>query len=131
MTPERRAEGLAAAARVRRGELLAAAERVAAVGGVTVVERPAPGTVMLELATAVGETCLSEVVVTTAAVTVADRPGWGCVLGWDDEGALAAALCDSGDPEAAAALAELALADEATARAATSAAVAATRVAFG
>ncbi|NKQ58231.1 hypothetical protein HFP15_35805 [Amycolatopsis sp. K13G38] len=106
---ERRAEGLAAAARTDRSALLALAEPIAARGEVTVEVAPEPRTVMTVLETPIGQQCLTEVVVTTAAVTVAGTRGWGCVLGWDAEAALAAALADAADPAGADRLAEAAL----------------------
>lgn len=95
MTPERRSEGLAAAARVLRGELVEQAEGIAAGRSCQVVEPPAPGSVMVELESPVGSFCLTEVVVTTARVEVDGVAGWGCVLGFDEEGALAGALLDA------------------------------------
>ena len=95
MTPEQRAAGLAAAARVRRADLLAAADGIAGAGQVEMLEAPVPRSVMLELETAAGAFCVSEVVVTTALVAVGGAEGWGCVMGWDDEGALAAATCSA------------------------------------
>lgn len=95
MTPERRSEGLAAAARVLRGELVERAEGIAAGQPCRVVEAPAPGSVMVELESPVGSFCFTEVVVTTARVEVDGTPGWACVLGFDEEGALAGALLDA------------------------------------
>ncbi len=109
LSPERRTEGLAAAARVDRPALLALAEPIAAHPDVTVEVAPEPRTVMAVLGTPIGQQCLTEVVVTTAAVTVAGAAGWGCVLGWDAEAALAAALADAADPAGADQLAETAL----------------------
>lgn len=128
MTPGRLTEGLAAAARVRRDDLLDLAEQLASSQAVAVVEPPRGGTVMVELESPVGPFCFTEAVVTTALVTVDEREGWGCVLGWDEEGALAAALLDAAGAEAAAQLAEAALEDERGARELTQRAVAATRV---
>ncbi|MBV8087433.1 MAG: phosphonate C-P lyase system protein PhnG [Chloroflexi bacterium] len=93
MSPEELAQGLAAAARVRRELLLALAERALEQEAVRVTEPPAPGSVMLSLDVAVGEFNLAEVVVTTAAVTLNGADGWGCVVGFDEKGALAAAVC--------------------------------------
>jgi alpha-D-ribose 1-methylphosphonate 5-triphosphate synthase subunit PhnG len=95
VTPERRAEGLAAAARTLRAELLEHAETQARARAVDVLRSPAPGSVMLELDSPVGRFCFTEVVVTSAEVRVEDREGWGCVLGYDEEGALAAAILDA------------------------------------
>ena len=123
-----RSEGLAAAARVRRSELLELAESIAAAGGVAVIEPPAAGSTMLELTTRIGTFCFTEVVVTTARVHSRDGDGWGCVLGWDAEAALAAALCDARRDERVAVLANLALADEAAARTERRRAIGATKV---
>jgi alpha-D-ribose 1-methylphosphonate 5-triphosphate synthase subunit PhnG len=83
---------------------------------------------MTVLDTPIGQQCLTEVVVTTAAVTVAGTPGWGCVLGWDAEAALAAALADAADPAAADRLAETALRTEERERAVRTAQVRTTRM---
>jgi alpha-D-ribose 1-methylphosphonate 5-triphosphate synthase subunit PhnG len=128
LTPERRAEGLAAAARVRRDDLLDLAEQVAAGGGVTVLEPPRPASVMVELDGPAGVFCFTEVVVTTARVQVEGAGGWGCALGWDAEGALAAALADAAGGGCAVELAEWALEDETAARLELALGVAATRV---
>lgn len=112
MSPERRVEGLAAAARCRRAPLLELGEAIAARGHVELVERPAPQTVMLELSSAVGAFCLGEAVVCATRVTVAGDAGFACVLGFDAEGALAAALADAAGGQAADELAADALADE-------------------
>lgn len=125
---ERRAEGLAAAARIDRLALLALAEPIAARGEVTVEVAPEPRTVMTMLDTPIGRQCLTEVVVTTATVTVAGTPGWGCVLGWDAEAALAAALADAADPAGADRLAEAALRAEEQQRSARVARVRMTRM---
>lgn len=109
---ESRAEGLAAAARTHRDELLALAEPIAGWRDVTVKAAPEPGTVLAELATPIGRQCLTEVIVTTAEVVVAGNPGWACVLGWDAEAALAAALLEAADPDAAARLGAAALGEE-------------------
>jgi alpha-D-ribose 1-methylphosphonate 5-triphosphate synthase subunit PhnG len=106
---DRRAEGLAVAARTHRDELLAMAEPLAARDDVSVDVAPDPRTVMSVLDGPIGRQCLAEVVVTVTTVTVGDRSGWGCVLGWDAEAALAAALLDAADPVAADRLAEEAL----------------------
>lgn len=126
-----RVEGLAAAARCRRAELLVLGERIAGEGSVEVVERPAPQTVMLGLSSAVGAFCLGEAVVTAARVTVSGDGGFGCVMGFDAEAALAAALADAAGGAAADELATGALADEAHARADEDGDVAATRVTLG
>lgn len=100
MTPEQRSEGLAAAARVLRRDLLELAEAAATRPGARVVTPPEAGTVMLEFDAPVGTFAFTEAVVTTAEAGIGDRSGWGCVLGWDEEGALACALLDAlaGDP---------------------------------
>lgn len=95
MTPERRSEGLAAAARVLRGELVEQAEGLAARRRCRVVDAPAAGSVMIEMESPVGAFCLTEVVVTTAKVEVDGAAGWGCILGFDEEAALAGALLDA------------------------------------
>ena len=91
-------------------------------------EPPRAGTVMVRLRGPVGEFCLTEVVVTTAAAVFAGRTGRACVMGWDEEGALACALLAAAASGEAAALAEEALAAEAADREARLRAVAATRV---
>lgn len=121
-------EGLAAAARVRRAELIALAEEIAQQGGVEVSQAPAAGTIMVELDSSVGAFCFTEVVVTTARVRVARLDGWAAVLGWDAEGALASALCEAVADERAFDLARNALEDEAAAREDLLRAVAATKV---
>ena len=122
-------EGLSAAARVRREGLLDLAEAVAAGGAeVAVAEPPRAGTVMVRLRGPVGEFCLTEVVVTTATAVVAGRRGWACVMGWDEEGALACALLAAAGSAEAAALAGEALAAEAADHESRLRAVAATRV---
>jgi phosphonate C-P lyase system protein PhnG len=121
-------EGLAAAARVRRDELLTLADELAQSHEVDVVERPTPGTLMLELESSVGPFCFTEVVVTTARVRIAHTEGWGAVMGWDAEGALAGALCDAAGGERATTLARNALADESERRIARMRAVASTKV---
>jgi alpha-D-ribose 1-methylphosphonate 5-triphosphate synthase subunit PhnG len=125
---ENLSEGLAAAARVRRQELLDLAERVATTRRVVVTSAPAAGSVLVDLDSPVGAFCFTEVVVTTGRVEVEDCAGWGCALGWDPEGALAGALLDA-DPSAAAfSLARRALADEESERLRRRRAVATTRV---
>jgi hypothetical protein len=121
------AEGLAAAARVRREALLDLAETVAAAGA-EVAEPPRAATVLQRVSGPVGTFCLTEVVVTTATALAGGRRGWACVLGWDEEGALAAALVAAGRPPGARELADEALAAEATHRRERLHAVAATRV---
>ncbi|MEN3282245.1 MAG: Phosphonate metabolism protein PhnG [Solirubrobacteraceae bacterium] len=128
MTPERRAAGLAAAARVCREQLLAIGERVAGGRGVEIIQPPTPGSVMLELDSSVGPFCLGEAVITTCSVSVDGRTGWASVLGLDRPGALAAALAEAdGRPEADA-LSDAALALEQAARDAQARAVAETKV---
>lgn len=116
MTPEELVTGLAAAARVRRERLLGLAGAVAGENDVRVDESPRPSSVMLQLDTPVGEFCLGEVVVTTAGVTVGTAEGWACVIGYDEEGALAAALCATAGGDRARLLAREAQAEEAAAR---------------
>ena len=128
MTRGQITEGLAAAARVRRDELVALADDLAQRHDVDVLEGPAPSSVMLEIESGVGAFCLTEVVVTTARVNVGRNGGWGAVLGWDAEGALASALCDAAGGEPAQTLARNALADESERRVERMRAVAATRV---
>jgi alpha-D-ribose 1-methylphosphonate 5-triphosphate synthase subunit PhnG len=123
-----RSEGLAAAARVRRPDLLALAEEVALAAAVDLVDPPAAASVMLELESSVGTFCLTEVVVTTARVRAGEADGWGCVLGWDAEGALATALCDAAAGARAEDLARHALDVESAARRERLHAVAATKV---
>ncbi|HKF76682.1 MAG TPA: hypothetical protein VKF59_11115 [Candidatus Dormibacteraeota bacterium] len=120
-------EGLAAAARVRRERLLDLAEAVAAAGA-EVVEPPRAGTVMVRLESRVGTFCLTEVVVTTATAVVSGRRAWACVMGWDEEGALACALLAAAGSREAMELAGAALADESAERRERLLAVAATRV---
>ena len=128
MTRAELSEGLAAAARVRRSELIALADDVAERNDVDILEGPTPGSVMMELQASVGTFCLSEVVVTTARIRIARTEGFGAVLGWDAEGALAGALCDAAGGGRAEMLARNALADEAEHRTARMRAVAATKV---
>lgn len=131
MSPERRVEGLAAAARCRRPQLLGLGERIAAAGGVELLARPAPQTVMVELSSAIGTFCLGEAVVTAASVAVAGAGGFACVMGFDAEAALAAALADAAGGPAADELAGEALADEERERLREARDVAATRVRLG
>ena len=128
MTAERRSAGLAAAARVAREELLDLAEATASEDAVTVVSAPAAGGVMIDVETHAGAFCACEVVVTTASVRVRETNGWACVLGFDREAALAAAILDARPDVAVETLAADALAREAAARAAEDAALAGTRV---
>ncbi len=112
---------------MRRERLLDLAELVAA-RGAQVVEPPRAATVMIRLRGPVGTFCLTEAVVTTAEALVDGHLGWGCVLGWDEEGALACALLAAGRPDGAPELAQAALADEEAERRRRLEAVAATRV---
>ena len=128
MTRAEFSQGLAAAARVRRNELIALADDLASRNAVDLLEAPAPSTVMMELESSVGPFCLTEVVVTTARVRVARTEGYGAALGWDAEGALAGALCDAAGGERAETLARRALADEDESRAERMRAVATTKV---
>jgi len=120
--------GLAAAARVKRSELLDVAERIARGEQVSIVEAPAARSVMLELGTAVGSFCFTEVVVTTASVRVGRSFGWAAVMGFDQEAALAAALADAVDSAEVHSLASTALASEETERRRTASVMALTRV---
>jgi alpha-D-ribose 1-methylphosphonate 5-triphosphate synthase subunit PhnG len=125
------AQGLAAAARVRRDALIALADETAAAYAVDLTEAPAPNSVLLEVESAAGSFYLTEVVITAARVRVEGRDGYGCVLGWDAGGALAGALCDAAAPherERVALLAQEALDAEAADRQAHMHAIEATRV---
>lgn len=128
MTPEELVSGLAAAARVCRERLLGLAEAVAGENDVRVDERPRPSSVMLRLDTPVGGFCLGEVVVTTAGVNIGGAEGWACVIGYDEEGALAAAVCATAGGDRARLLAREAQAGEAAARVRDEEAAAATRI---
>jgi len=128
MTKRELSEGLAAAARVRRDELLSLAEDIAERERVEVIASPSPSSVMIELTTSIGPFCFTEAVVTTARVRTRNGDGWGAVMGWDAQGALAGALCDAAGGEHAAALARHALDDEASRRRDRMRAVAATKV---
>jgi alpha-D-ribose 1-methylphosphonate 5-triphosphate synthase subunit PhnG len=126
---EERSAGLAAAARVRREALIALADELA--GGelpIETIDPPAPGTVLVEVETRAGAFCFTEVVVTTATIALGESVGWGCVLGYDREGALAGALLDAARDGRVEALAREALGAERTARAAFERALAGTRV---
>ena len=131
MSPRRRAEGLAAAARVQREQLLDIGERIAATAPVSLVQPPVASSAMLEVQSAVGASCLGEVVVTTCSVTVDGERGWSCVLGWDRAGALAAALADAVAGREVEELGRRALEFEAAARRTEDHALAATRVLLG
>lgn len=122
------AAGLAAAARTHRDDLLALGEHIAETRTVDLLSAPAPQSVLVELAGPIGVSGLGEAIVTTTSVTVDGRPGWSCVLGWDDAGSLAAALCEAVDDDAANALAAQALDTEADIEDARAAAVALTKV---
>jgi alpha-D-ribose 1-methylphosphonate 5-triphosphate synthase subunit PhnG len=122
------AEGLAAAARTHRDDLLALGEHIAESRTVDLHTAPAPQSVLVELAGPIGVSGLGEAIVTTTSVSVDGRPGWSCVFGWDDAGSLAAALCEAVADEAVRALAEQALDTEAEAAEAKAAAVALTKV---
>ncbi len=129
MTDEERSAGLAAAARVRRDALIDLAEQIAAGdAAIEVIDAPAPGSVVVEVETRVGAFCFTEVVVTTATVALGESVGWGCVMGYDREGALAGALLDAARDGRVEALAQAALAEEDAARAAFEQALAGTRV---
>lgn len=131
MSEERRAAGLAAAARVCRDELLALGERIAAEHQVELLEPPAPGTVMLELETGLGEFCLGEAAVTTCLVRADGTEGWGAVIGLDHAGAVAAALADARGGAEGEVLGETALDREATERELRDRRIGATRVVLG
>lgn len=131
MTAEERVEGLAAAARCRRPQLLALGARIAADTEVRVLEHPAPRSVMLELDGPVGAFCLGEAVVTTARAVVDGAEGFACVMGFDGQAALAAALADARADASADTLAADATRQERDARAAEDHDVAATRVTLG
>jgi alpha-D-ribose 1-methylphosphonate 5-triphosphate synthase subunit PhnG len=122
------AAGLAAAARTHRDDLLTLGEHIAQTRAVDLHAAPAPQSVLVELAGPIGVCGLGEAIVTTTSVAVDGRPGWSCVLGWDDSGSLAAALCEAADDDAAHALAERALSTEVEAAQARAAAVAQTKV---
>jgi alpha-D-ribose 1-methylphosphonate 5-triphosphate synthase subunit PhnG len=129
VTDEERSAGLSAAARVRREALIALADEIGAGNAaVEVIDAPAPGTIVVEAATRAGTFCFTEVVVTTATVALGERLGWGCVMGYDREGALAGALLDAVRDARVEALAGASLADERAARASFERALAQTRV---
>jgi alpha-D-ribose 1-methylphosphonate 5-triphosphate synthase subunit PhnG len=128
MSPEELVTGLAAAARVRRERLLSLAGAVTAENDVRVDQSPRPSSVMLELDSPVGDFSLGEVVVTTAGVTLGTAQGWACVMGYDDEGALAAALCAAAGGDRARLLARDARAEEAAAARREEEAAATTRI---
>jgi alpha-D-ribose 1-methylphosphonate 5-triphosphate synthase subunit PhnG len=65
--------GLAAAARERRGELLALAERIADTEQVQLVRAPTAGSVLIELDSPIGTAVVGEALVTTARTRVGDR----------------------------------------------------------
>src|SRR5262249_54399017 len=106
-------EGPAAAARVRRERLLDLAEAGAAAGaagGGGPRARPRPGRPRgpdgAGCPSALGATRRPGGVAGGTA-EIAGRRGWACVLGWDEEGALACALlAAAGSPEAEALAAE-------------------------
>lgn len=131
MSPQRGTEGLAAAARVRRAQLLDLGERIADRAAVGMPQAPVAGSAMIETESAIGASCLGEVVVTTCAVTVDGASGWGCALGWDRAGALAAALADAAGGAQAEELGRSALEAEEIARRAEDRRLAATRVVLG
>lgn len=122
------AAGLAAAARTHRDDLLALGEHIAQTRDIDLHAAPAPQSVLVELAGPIGVCGLGEAIVTTTSVAVDGRPGWSCVLGWDDAGSLAAALCEAVDDDAAQALARRALDREAETAKARAEAVALTKV---
>jgi alpha-D-ribose 1-methylphosphonate 5-triphosphate synthase subunit PhnG len=128
MNADERSTGLAAAARCRRRQLLSLAESMAGRERIRLLDPPEAQTVMLEIQSPVGEFCAVEVVVTTARIALGEHSGWGCVLGWDAEGAVACALLDAvGGPDVDA-MAAASLATEATSRRERSQALATTYV---
>lgn len=127
--PELLVEGLAAAARVRREQLLDLAEAaLAEAGDVQVLESPQPATVMARFAACRGEQCVAEVVLTPARVRVDGQQAWAVVLGWDEQAALAAAVVAALRSESAKELAREALGAEAEHRRAAWKTLAATRM---
>ena len=131
MSPEERAEGLAAAARVQRDALLALGNALADQHLIEVLNAPAAGSLVVELATEVGGFCLTEAIVTTASVRVDGRVGWASVAGWDDEAALAAAICDGWSDRSVEQLARDSLHQEAESRESEALAVARTGLNLG
>lgn len=125
---ERLSAGLAAAARVKRLELLDIAERIAGSAQVAVLQAPSASSVLVELGTPIGAFCFTEVVVTTASVRVDQASGWAAVMGFDQEAALAAAVADAVDSAEVRELARSALALEDEERARTATLMAVTRV---
>ncbi|HTV73977.1 MAG TPA: phosphonate C-P lyase system protein PhnG [Candidatus Acidoferrales bacterium] len=128
MTAPERSAGLAAAARLWRDDLIALGERVLDAASVEVTAMPAPGSVMMELAGEIGSFCFTEVVVTTASVCVDGASGWGCVMGYDREAALAAAVLDARATDEVESFAKAALAAEEEERMRLSRALAGTRI---
>jgi alpha-D-ribose 1-methylphosphonate 5-triphosphate synthase subunit PhnG len=128
VTPEERSAGLAAAARTQREELLALAGRALAGAEVELLAPPEPGTIMLELEGRAGTFCFTEVAITTARVRLDGAEGWGCVMGFDGEAAVASAVLDARPGDAVVRLARAALQAEAEAREARARGVARTRV---
>ncbi|MGP6155997.1 MAG: phosphonate C-P lyase system protein PhnG [Vulcanimicrobiaceae bacterium] len=128
MTAEERSAGLAAAARVQREALLALADRALQGTAVELLEAPEPGTIMLELESRAGTFCFTEVAITTARVQLDGTEGWGCVMGFDREAAVASAVCDARPSDAVTRLAAEALEAERQAREAQARGVARTRV---
>jgi alpha-D-ribose 1-methylphosphonate 5-triphosphate synthase subunit PhnG len=112
MTVEERSAGLAAAARVCRDRLLALADDALQGSDVELVTPPEPSSIMMEFESGVGAFCFTEVVVTTASVRLAGAAGWGYVMGFDREGALAAAVLDADSTQAVERLVRAALAAE-------------------
>jgi alpha-D-ribose 1-methylphosphonate 5-triphosphate synthase subunit PhnG len=129
VTDEERSAGLAAAARVRRAELIALGDEIAAGAvAIDVIDAPAAGAIVVEVESGAGAFCFTEVVVTTATVALGESLGWCCVMGYDREAALAGALLDAIRDGRVEALAQQALADERAARASFERALAGTRV---
>jgi alpha-D-ribose 1-methylphosphonate 5-triphosphate synthase subunit PhnG len=128
VTPEERSAGLAAAARVYREELLALAGRTLTGAGVELLAPAEPGTIMLELESGAGTFCFTEVAITTARVRLDGADGWGCVLGFDREAAIASAVLDAQPSGAVVRLAHGALEAEREARETQARGVARTRV---
>ncbi len=128
MTPEERSAALAAAARTQREALIGLADALLFTIPAQVVSAPAAGSLMVELENAAGAFCFTEVVVTTAEVSLDGSNGWGCVLGFDREAALAAAILDARPDARLDDFLATALASEAAAREREASALVRTRV---
>jgi alpha-D-ribose 1-methylphosphonate 5-triphosphate synthase subunit PhnG len=128
VTAQERSAGLAAAARVQRDELLALAGSLLAGAEVELLAPAEPGTIMLELESPAGTFCFTEVAITTARVRLDGAEGWGCVMGFDREAAVASAVLDAQPSAAVVRLAQAALEAERTARDTQTRGVARTRI---